>query len=199
MAVVCHIKRHCTLGRKSNRKKQRLEVRKAIEKEHRRQTLIAYLILFPGVALFIWGMLLFEKTFIPTQTQFVFTLLGAILGITGLHFLWRHKKYGLVATLFFGFFLGGLIPFAFIATTNYYLRSEKSVSIKLDILETGNRSRRKSRCRTPYAVVEHLDIKKEIQFACDYEKTISKYKTLTLTVAKGFWGYPVFIDKKLND
>ena len=187
------------MGRKSNRKKQRIDGQKAIEKEHNLQKLIAYLILFPGVALFVWGSLLFDKTFISTQTQVVITLLGATLGIFGLHFLWRQKKYGLIATLFFGFFLGGPIPFTFIATTNYYLRTEKSVNIELDILETGNRSRRKSNCRTPYAVVKHVDIKKDILFPCDYEKTISKYKSLTLTVAKGFWGYPVFIDKKLND
>ncbi|MCG9900932.1 MAG: hypothetical protein MH132_13090 [Hydrotalea sp.] len=187
------------MGRKSNRKKQRIEVQKAIEKEHNRQKLIAYLILFPGVALFIWGILLFDKTFIPTQTQVIITLLGATIGFIVVHFLWRHKEYGLFATLFFGFFLGGPIPFTFVATTNYYLRTEESENIELDILETGNRSRRKSNCRTPYVIVEHLDIKKDILFPCDYEKTISKYKRLTLTVSKGFWGYPVFINKKLND
>jgi len=110
-AVVCHINRQSTLGRKSNKKKGRLELRTAFETEQRRQKLIAYLIVISGVALFIWGILLFDRTFIYLQTQIFITLIGSVIGIISLHFLWRHKNYGLIATIFYGFFLGGPIPY----------------------------------------------------------------------------------------
>lgn len=187
------------MGRKSNRKKGRLELRNAIEKEQRRQKIILYLILFPGGVLFIWGIFLFDKTFIDTQTQVYITLIGATIGTLVLYLFWRRKNYGLLLTLFFGFFLGGPIPFCLIATTNYYLRNEKKQNLQLSIIQTGNHSSRKSNCRRPYAIVEFQNIKKEIPFDCEYETSISNFKSVTLTTSKGFWGYMVYTDKKLTD
>lgn len=187
------------MGRKSNRKKGRLELRTAIEKEQNRHKLTAYLILFAGAAFFTWGILLFDKTFIYFQTEIIITLLGAPVGIIVLHFFWRHKKYGLIATLFYGSFLGVPIPYCFMATTNYYFRDNKTQKVQLDIIKTGNRSKGRGSCKTPYAVVEFQGINKEIPFHCGYEKSISKYKSLTLTVSKGLWGYTVYTDKLLND
>lgn len=186
------------MGRKSSRKKNRLEDRALREQENNRQKRIANLIVFPGVSLFLWGFFLFDKTFISYRTQIIITLIGAAIGITVLHFLWRQKKYGLSATLCFGFFLGGPVPYSFIATTNYYLR-ENSENVRLEILNTGNRSRRGGDCKTPYAVIEYQNVKKDILFDCHYQKTISNYKSLMLTVSKGFWGYTVYLDKKINE
>ena len=185
------------MGRKSSRKKNRFQTRNLREQEENRQKKVAYLIIFPGSALFIWGIILFSKTIISSQTQAIIIFVGAIVGITVLHLFWRFKNYGFLVTVFLGFYLG-FIPYAFIATTNYYLRSDHSENVQIEILKTGNRSSRKSNCRTPYAVIEYLQIKKEILLPCDYEKTISNYKSLTLTVTEGFWGYMVFTDKKLN-
>ncbi|MES2773521.1 MAG: hypothetical protein V4722_05030 [Bacteroidota bacterium] len=161
--------------------------------------MIAYLILLPGIALFLWGGVLFERTFIATQTQVVIILTGAIIGITFLYFMWRQKEYGLLAAVFLGFFLGGSIPYCFIATTNYYFRTDNSEDVRFTILESGNRSQRRSQCRMPYATIQYNGIKKEILFPCDYEKTIANYKTLTLTVSNGFLGYMVFGERRLND
>jgi hypothetical protein len=183
------------LGRKSNRKKRGQELRTAIEAEADRQAPIVYGILFSGVAFFIWGMLLFARTFIYLKTQIFIILVGAAVGIIIVNFLWRHKKPALMLTLFYGSFLGGPIPYCFIATTNYYFRDNKTQMVQLDIIRTGNRSKSK----TPYAVIEFEDIHKEILFHSGYEKSISKYKSLTLTVSKGLWGYTVYTDKLLND
>lgn len=187
------------MGRKSNRKKRAQALQPANKTEQERQKQTAGLILLPGVMLLIWGALLFDKTFISLQTQILIILLGATAGIIVLHFLWRHKNYGLIATLFFGFFLGAPIPYCFMAATNYYLRDYKTQKVQLDIIKTGNRSKGKSNCKRPYAVIEFQNINKEILFGCGYETTISKYKSLTLTVYKGFWGYTVYTDKLLND
>lgn len=187
------------MGRKSIRKKGRLELRDEIKKGQRRQNLISYLILFSGSALFIWGISLFNKTFIETQTQVYITLFGATIGTLVLYFLGRRKSYDLLVTLFLGFYLGGSIPFCLMATTNYYLRNNEKQILQLNIIQTGNHSRRKSKCRRPYAIVEFQNIKKEIKFPCEYETSISNYKSVTLTTSKGVWGYEVFTDKKLND
>jgi hypothetical protein len=185
------------LGRKSSSKKNRFQTRNLPEQEEKRQKKDAYLIIFPGTALFIWGLILFSKTIISFQTQVIIIFVGAIVGITVLHLFGRFKNYGLLAKVFFGFYLG-FIPYAFIATTNYYLRADHSENIQLEIIKTGNRSSRGSACRTPYAVIEYQHVKKDIRFPCDYEESISNYKSLTLTVSEGFWGYMVFTDKKLN-
>jgi hypothetical protein len=187
------------LGRKSSRKKNRFQAMDSRKQEENRQKKIAYLILFPGSALFIWGIILFDKTFISLQTIGIITFVGAIVGITVLHLFWRYKKYGFFVTVFYGFVLGGSIPYSFIATTNYYLRADKSENIQLEILATGNNSGWRSNCRTPYAVIEYLHMEKTILFPCDYRHNIAKYKSLTLTVSEGFWGYMVFTDKKLNN
>lgn len=196
--ALCHIKLHSTVGQKSNRKKGRLELRKATQVEQRRQKIIAQLILFGGVALCLWGIILFDKTFITAQTQILITLIGAIIGILVIHFFWRQKNYALFVTLFYGIFLGGSVPYCFLATTNYYFRGNEKQNLRLSIIKTGNRSGRKSSCRTPYAVVEFQNITKEIPFECDYEASISSFKNLTLTVSKGYWGYMVYTDKTLN-
>jgi len=95
--------------------------------------------------------------------------------------------------------LGGPIPYCFIATTNYYLRDNKTLKVQIDIMKTGNRSKGKSSCKTPYAIIEYQNIYKEIPFDCEYEISISKFKNLTLTVSKGLWGYTVYTGKLLND
>ena len=100
---------------------------------------------------------------------------------------------------YLAYFWADQFPFCLMATTNYYLRNgEKQIS-KLNVIKTVNHSRRKSKCRRPYAIVEFQNIKKEIPFPCEYETSISNYKSVTLTSSKGFWGYEVFTDKKLND
>jgi hypothetical protein len=183
------------LGRKSSSKKNRFQARSLRKQEEKLQKKIAYLILFPCNAFFIWGMILFEKTFISLQTIAIHTLVGAIVGITVLHLFWRYRNYGFLVTVFYGFFLGGSIPFSFIATTNYYLRSDHSENVQLEIVKTGIR---RSNCRTPYAVIEYLHMKKTIRFPCDYGNNIAEHKSITLTVSKGFLGYMVYTDKKLN-
>lgn len=156
------------------------------------------LVILTGLTLFILGAILFDKTFISFRTQIIIVLSGAAIGIAAFHFVWRQKKYGLIATLFLGIFLGASIPYCFIATTNYYLREDKSENVLLEILETGYGSGRRRECKTPYAVIEYQNIKKDINFDCRYVKIISNYKTLRLKISKGFWGFPVYTDKKIN-
>jgi hypothetical protein len=68
-----------------------------------------------------------------------------------------------------------------------------------EFLKTGNGSGRRKKCKTPFAVIEYQNIKKTIEFDCHFEETISNYKSLTLTVSKGFWGYTVYTHKRIND
>lgn len=185
------------MGRKSSKKRNRLEARALKDQEEKRIKKVANS-LVPGMFLFIWGSFLFGKTFISFRTLIIMALIGVVVGITVLYFLWRHKKYGLLAALFVGSFWGGSLPYSFIATTNYYLRDNPE-NVLLNILETGNGSGLRRKCKTPYAVIEYENIQKSIVFDCHFEKTISNYKRVRLKVSKGFWGYTVYIDKNIND
>ena len=157
---------------------------------------IAPLSIISGLAFLLWGIYLFEKTFISVQTQYFILLFGAIVGFI---VLGRYLKYGITATLCYGLFVGAPIPYGILATTNYYFRDYNTEKVQLDILESGYRSKGKSNCKAPYVQVEFDNINKEINFGCGFEVSISKYKSLTFTVSKGLWGYTVFTDKLLND
>jgi hypothetical protein len=189
-----------TLGRKNERKNVDLEGRNRRERdENRLQKKSPTLILFSEMAVFIWGYFLFDKTFISYTAQFMIISVGAAMGMMILHFIWWKEKYRLVYKIFFGIILGGPVFYCFVVATNYYLRDMKSQVVKLEIIETGNRSIRRSECNKPYAVVEYLDIQKDIQFPCEYEQSIDTYNTLSLTMSEGFWGYMVFIDEELDE
>lgn len=177
----------------------RLERKMMKQKEIKKEKLIAYLILIPGVAFFIAGILLFDRAFISVRSQIIMILSGVIAGVSLLFFQWRTKKYGISLILFYGFFLGGPVTYFFIASTNYYLRDSNTQTIQLDIIRSGNYTKSKRGCRTPYVIVKYRETETAIRFSCDYENTISTYKNVSLIISEGFWGYTVFTDKKLND
>lgn len=91
------------------------------------------------------------------------------------------------------------MPYCLVATTNYYLKDESTEIINLEIIKTGNHSKRKSRCKIPYAEIEYEGINKEIKFGCEHEKSISNYKYLTLKISNGFLNYKVYTDKELKN
>lgn len=185
-----------TLGRKSNRKKAAHALQSEREAKLNQPGQIGPLSIIAGLAFLFWGMHLFEKTFISVQTQFVILLLGAIAGMI---VFGRYFKLELTATLCYGLFVGAPLPYGFLATTNYHFRDYKTEQLQLDILESGYRSKGKSNCKAPYVQVEFDNINKEINFGCGYKGSVSKYKSITLTVSKGLWGYTVYTNKLLND
>jgi hypothetical protein len=52
------------------------------------------------------------------------------------------------------------IPVFLLSASNYYLRDSKTFQEQLDIVKAGNRTKRKSACRTPYAIIVYEDIEK---------------------------------------
>jgi uncharacterized membrane protein YeaQ/YmgE (transglycosylase-associated protein family) len=140
------------MGRKSSKKKNRFQTRALRDdgSNNKLENIINWNVL-SGIFLFIWGLSLFDKTFISYRTQIIIILIGAVVGILAFHFLLRQKKYGLFVTIFYGFFLGAPVPYGIIATTNYYLRQNNSENVLLEFLKTGNGSGRRKKCKTPFA------------------------------------------------
>ncbi|MES2649082.1 MAG: hypothetical protein V4717_19550 [Bacteroidota bacterium] len=185
------------MGRKSRNKRGSIDTSRIQVLEERRQKRIGYSIFYIGSFLLIWTMILLLQTFISTQTLILILLASVIIGVLCFHLIWRRRNFGAIGTLFFGIFLGMPIPFGFIST-NHYFRSGTSISVTLPLLEAGTRSNRRSSCRTPYAIIEFHNIKKQILFPCEFEKTISNYPKLTLEISNGYWGYSVITGKRLN-
>lgn len=84
-----------------------------------------------------------------------------------------------------------------LAASNYYFRDKIFVKAQLDIVRTGNRSKRKSACRRPYAEVFFNGIEKQVLFPCDFERTIANYSKVNLDLSEGLLGFYVIEKREL--
>jgi hypothetical protein len=186
------------LGRKS-RKKQiaRTTITADRAKENRRWKIIGNSIMLPSGALAIWSFVLLDQTFVKTTLILIPSLIAGLIATAILYYLWRNHKVPLWVLLLFGMLSGGSATSFLLSATNYYLRDHSTTRVQLDIIDAGNRSGRKSACKTPFAVVVYDDIVKELPFPCDYERVISLFTKVNLKISKGLLGFYVIEQKKL--
>jgi hypothetical protein len=170
-------------------------VKKPNEEKKWKIITLAIIFLFSGI--FIWSFILLDKTFFKTSVVLVPSLIGGAIGTILFSTLWSKNNFPFWVLLFFGVFTGTSVPTFLIASSNYYFKDDIVIHESLDIIRTGNYSKRKSACKKPYAVVFYRGIEKEILFTCDFEKTISNYKKVSLELSKGFLGFYVIRNSEL--
>jgi hypothetical protein len=185
------------LGIKSNRKYLSRQAREQVANENNRWKYIAYSIILPATGLFIWSFVLLDKTFIKTAIVLSVALFSGLLGTAILTTLWRQHNFPFWAILFYGMFSGASISVFLLSASNYYLRDSKTFQEQLHIVKTGNRTKQKSACRTPYAIIVYENIEKEMPLPCEYEKTISTFKKIRLELSEGPLGFDVIQNKEL--
>ncbi|TKK64088.1 hypothetical protein FC093_23325 [Ilyomonas limi] len=164
--------------------------------------------LFNGVlATFFFGSLLltireiniYEKTFIPFKIPFF------IWVFTGLVFTPFFKR---ILTVYFTtpfLFLqivynivtwGGLFVSAFMFA-NYYLADNKTIVINEKIISTGHLARgERGTCEEPFIIINYNGQEKQLVYYCDTQ--VEKYKSVDLTIAKGFLGYDIVTNSDLK-
>jgi hypothetical protein len=166
--------------------------------KEKQTAIIGCIIVGIGSVLFFWGILLNMEMFVPTRIWLLSVIIGGLVGTILLSRIWKKENYGhWTVLLFFGIMAGASVPFFSIAAINYYGKSDITEKRTLKIMETGNSTKSKSKCATPYAVVKIDEIKGELYFPCDYEHIMNWYKHVDVTLSKGYLGYYVVIDSQL--
>ncbi|WP_276500803.1 hypothetical protein [Terrimonas pollutisoli] len=186
------------MGKKSRRKREERIALEANKSSDKKQKLTAYLLIIIDTILLVWGLILLEKIFIHSKILSLSIIGGGVLGVIVIYLIWNGKGHGLFVTCFYGVLSGVSVLIFFITAINYYFKSDLVEKVTLEIIETGNYAKRKSNCRKPYVLLEFKGITKEVAFPCEYEKSISGYKTVSLTLATGFLGFYVITNKELQ-
>ena len=185
------------MGKKSRVKRLGRENLNSYNNKYKKQVFIRDLALYTGIGLFIWALILTNDAIISTKQILLTILAGAFVGSIILYAIRERYKIPIYFILFLGLVFGGSISCFALTATNHYFKSSSTQTIILPILKTGNHSRRKSSCKTPYAVIIYNEIEKEIKFPCSYENVISSYTKIELLISSGLWGIPVIVDTKL--
>jgi hypothetical protein len=137
------------------------------------------------------------NTVLAYSVIWTFAFIGGAIGTSILSYLWRKEKFPFWSTLSYGMISGGALMVFCLLAPNYLFRQKQDSKYQANILQTGNRSGRKSSCKTPYAIVQIADVEKEIAFPCEYEQNIGQFKKVELDVSKGLWGFYIIKDKRL--
>ncbi|GAO44197.1 hypothetical protein FPE01S_03_02350 [Flavihumibacter petaseus NBRC 106054] len=144
-----------------------------------------------SAGLLIWGFLLTDQTFMATRTKLLLLAAGAVPGVFLFYRIWKGRQ-GIYTVFFYGMLTGAAVSFPGVMIANYYWRDPAFEQVSLPVLETGNKSKRKRACRTPYAVVNYAGVNKRIFFPCSYEQSIHHFSVVQLEIQEGLLGFPVF-------
>lgn len=156
--------------------------------------------LFIGSLLLItWEINIYQKTFIIFKTPFLIWIL------TGFAFTPFMKR---TLTIYFTTsFLplqiiynlvtwGGISVSAFILF-NYYLAEKETIVTNKKILSTGHLARgSKGHCEQPYIIINYNGQEKQLIYYCGTQ--VENYKSVDLTIAKGFLGYDIVVQSNFR-
>lgn len=145
----------------------------------------------------IWAIFLLEKTMIHINVIFSVLIPGLICGVLLFKFLIRKFNFPIFVTIFYGFLIGSSISLFSFTGLNYFFRSNEKVYRIFDITQSGNLTRRKSLCKTPYIKFNDKGIEKELKFSCEYESNIRSFKKVNVGFSKGLLGFYIILDKQL--
>ena len=145
-----------------------------------------------SLLLTIWEINIYQKTFIPLKVPLLIWLL------TGLAFTPFFKR---ILTIYFMtpyVFLqivynivtwGGLFVSAFMLT-NYYLSDKQVIVVNEKIFSTGHLARgSRGTCEQPYIIINYNGQEKQLVYYCGTQ--VELFKSVDLTISKGFLGYDI--------
>lgn len=174
-----------------------------IKKKHRK--IIYPFLFFLGLGLMIWQIKIFRNTIID-----LFIPLGIILVVGTLAFLFDYKNYKKTYKKkgtggYFYSAIQSLVGFGFIACSifmlmNYYFAEEKTEHKIFEILERSslpgskyNRDKRK-----PTFTINFEGKEKQLVFTHKYYEKRNLYKSVEMETRKGYFGFDILENKKLN-
>tara|TARA_R110001632_G_scaffold31109_4_gene81353 strand:- start:5886 stop:6410 length:525 start_codon:yes stop_codon:yes gene_type:complete len=174
-----------------------------MKKKHRK---ILYPTIFiSGLLLMAWQVVIFRNTIIDYSI-----LIGIILIVGVLTFLLDFKNYGKtynysgIGLYFYSlmhyFFGYGFIVCSIFMLTNFYLADKNPIKKTFEIVERsslpGSKHHRDE--RKPTFRINYKGKEKELVFQHKYFGKMESYKSVELAVRKGYFGFDILENKKLN-
>jgi hypothetical protein len=172
----------------------------------RKQRKILYpVILISGLFLMAWQVVIFRNTIIDYSI-----LIGIILIIGVITFGLDFKNYGKtysysgIGLYFYSsmhyFFGYGFIVCSIFMLTNFYLADKNPIKKRFEIVERsslpGSKHRREE--RKPTFRIIYKGKEKELVFQHKYFEKMKSYKNVELEIRKGYFGFDILENKKLN-
>ena len=164
------------------------------------------ILFFLGLILLIWEIYIFRATVIDWKIPTFIYLIPPIF-LTPLFFnklneidpsIYIHSKYKAVHYLLHYFLhfviVGGILCFIFMAT-NFYFADNQTTDKRFEIIEKGQFN---SRSRDNWVRIDYEGQEKELVFPNSYEKEVDNAKFVSFEVQKGFLGFDIIKNKKLE-
>ncbi len=155
--------------------------------------------LFIGsIALTIWEINIYQKTFVPLSVPLTMWVLPGLLTTPFLkRVLTVHLKASVFLQLFYNIVTwGGLVTFAFM-WTNYNFPSKAKIEINEKIISVGHFAKGgKGRCGQPYIVINYKGQDKQLVYYCGV--AVEHFKSVDLTISKGLFGFEIITKSELK-
>jgi hypothetical protein len=156
-------------------------------------------ILFIGsLALLVWEISIYHKTFIPLKIPFLIWLLtGFIFFLILKSRLTEYLKTGnIFLQIFYCLVTFGGLSVSVFMLPNYYLADKEKFVVNEMIISTGSLGSSKGHCRQPFIIINHAGLEKQLVYYCD--TPVEKYQSVDLTLSKGLFGFEVVITSEFK-
>ena len=156
--------------------------------------------LFIGsIALTVWEINIYQKTFIPLSVPLTMWVLPGLL-ITPFfkRILTIHLKASVFLQLFYNIVTwGGLVTFAFM-WTNHNFPNDARIEINEKIISVGHfpKGGRGNHCEQPYIVINYKGQDKQLVYYCGV--AVENFNSVDLTISKGLFGFEIITKSELR-
>jgi hypothetical protein len=156
-----------------------------------------FILFIASLCLGIWGINIYRMTIIPFTYLAFLIVVGGALAFFVINFALRptyHFIWKFLVSIVIG---GGILSFLLLYFNSTFARNELMTE-NFIIIKSGNLAKPgRSNCGRPYSVINFHGVVKELVFFCDYEKTITNFKNVTLVYSNGLFGFNVIRSKSL--
>lgn len=152
------------------------------------------------IGLSYWSFQLYKKTIIDMNTLLLIILIAGIVA-----YVIEQSRFFTVGIKDFSFlgllkniFIWGLIGCSSFIILNYYIHSNKSKREKYELEATRGANREKGSIKSIYVQIKYDNKLKELKFNKKYYRDIHKYKSVSLDIRTGLFGFEIIKKQELN-
>ena len=157
------------------------------------------LLFFVSCILGLFAINIFKETVIDYKFLIFSSIFGSIIIFILFSKLYKYL-YFFIWRLLSSIIIGSsLFSFSFLYINKAFVEKGHIVSVRVfEIIDKGTLGKgRYSNCYKPYVVIDFFGTKKQLEFLCEYQKSINRSKKIRLTFTKGLFGFNVIKSKKL--
>ena len=181
------------------------KVKKKKKKIRKKNKRIYSLLFFLGIISFALQVTFYRKTIIDIEILLLMIMVSGIIGsyFDYSRFVFTYEFNRLWSYIFSFFqnaiFLGGIVGLLFL-TVNYYFPDSKIEKEEYSIIDRSSASGGKYHRseRRPLFTINYRGEEKELVYNHSYYAEMNEYKSVVIETKKGFFGFDIILDRKLN-